>query len=203
MKLGKMGKLMWRVQILISCFLFLLPLLMQPASAEETGSVSGTTRVDVEDGEIHTCHRYSTYAVPVTEESERTFQTFFGNGEKHFSGLGNFPHLMSTYYREDFDPGSKLEMPPRQILGELVPGQKRSLCNRSGSFKIDDLSPGNWYVLAPVFWKHVHGVGYGHRLFVGGIFGQKIQVLAGETVELKFLIQPTGEPDNQSGSDTE
>lgn len=186
--------------LLVAAFLLGAP----QAFAEPAGRAEIHVNVTDNFGVRQFCAGEMTYALPVNAKSTSVIEQFYPGTDNGFASIYATPELIVRREGTTFVGGTAPDA--TRLFRRKFKGQKRGECTASDVAVFEDLKPGSYYLVIPVFWKRtdiptqvreisLRGGGT-NEIYVriptnyrGGTYFVRTEIKAGETTEFNLENQ--------------
>jgi len=174
------------------------------AFAETTGRAEIHVNVTDNFGARQFCAGEMTYALPVNAKSTSVIEQFYPGTDNGFASIYATPELIVRREGTTFVGGTAPDA--TRLFRRKFKGQKRGECTLDDVAVFDDLKPGSYYLVVPVFWKRtdiptqvreisLRGGGT-NEIYIkiptnyrGGTYFVRTEITAGETTEFNLENQ--------------
>lgn len=168
------------------------------ALAKPSGRAEVHVNVTDNLGTRQFCAGEMTHALPVNAKSTSVIEQFYRSTDNGFASIYATPELIVRREGTTYVGGTAPDA--TRLFRRKFKGQKRGKCNDDDVAVFDDLSPGSYYLVIPVFWKRtdipnqvkeisLRGGGQ-NEIYVkiptnyrGGTYFVRTEITAGETTE--------------------
>lgn len=121
------------------------------ALAKETGRAEVYVKITDNLGGQQFCAGETVHAIPVSSKSTKLMQQIYGATDAAFASIYATPELIIRREGIDYVGGSAPDA--TRIFRRKFQGQKRGECDSADTARFEELPPGEYYLVIPVFWK--------------------------------------------------